>query len=81
MVSIARALALDPEIIFLDEPFTYLDSEKRSTLIKALQRRRALGTGLVIVSHDLEAARAVGLDRIVEMEDLHRVARASGRSP
>lgn len=45
LVSIARGFVLDPEIIFLDEPFTYLDSEKRSLLAKALQRRRALGRG------------------------------------
>jgi ABC-type multidrug transport system ATPase subunit len=45
LVSIARNFVLDPEIIFLDEPFTYLDSEKRSLLAKALQRRRALGRG------------------------------------
>ncbi|MEM1610258.1 MAG: ATP-binding cassette domain-containing protein [Sulfolobales archaeon] len=81
LVSIARALVLDPEIIFLDEPFTYLDSEKRSNLIKALQRRRALGTRVVIVSHGLETARAVGFDRLIEMEDLHRVAETGSRSP
>jgi len=80
LVSIARDLVLDPEIIFLDEPFTYLDSEKRSLLAKAFQRRRALGRGVVIVSHDLEMARAVGFDRLIEMEDLHKVAETGSRS-
>jgi ABC-type multidrug transport system ATPase subunit len=73
LVSIARGFVLDPEIIFLDEPFIYLDSEKRSLLAKALQRRRAIGRG-VMVSHDLEIARAVGFDRFIEMEDLYKVA-------
>ncbi len=48
--------------------------------MKALQRRRALGMGVVIVSHDLEIAGAVGFDRLIEMEGLHRVAEIGSRS-
>ena len=33
--------------------------------------------GVVMVSHDLEMARAVGFDRLIEMEDLHRVAKTA----
>jgi len=70
LVAIARALAVEPEIIFLDEPFTYLDSRRKSLLVEALRKRRISGHGLVIVSHDVEAAMGVGIDRVVDMEEI-----------
>ena len=51
---LARAMALDPRILFFDEPSSGLDpvsAAKQDALIKEL--RDALGTTLVIVSHDL----------------------------
>ncbi len=68
LVAIARALVAMPEIIFLDEPFAYLDSGKRDLLIEVLRKRRKSGVGLAIVSHDMEAALRVGADLMVVME-------------
>lgn len=68
LVAIARALVAMPEILFLDEPFAYLDSEKRDLLVEALRRRRKNGIGLAMVSHDIEDALRVGADLIVTME-------------
>jgi oligopeptide/dipeptide ABC transporter ATP-binding protein len=63
--SIARALATDPAVIFLDEPASALDVSVRGqvfNLLLDLQRDR--GLGYVIVTHELSSARALG-DRIV----------------
>lgn len=70
--ALARALALDPAIVFFDEPSTGLDpitSRAMDQLI--LQVRETLGTTMVIVSHQLSsifrlADRAIFLDREVK---------------
>ena len=61
---LARALAVDPEILFLDEPTAGLDpigAAAFDRLIRELQR--ALGLTVVMVTHDLDSLRAV-CDRI-----------------
>lgn len=57
LVSIMRALAPHPEVLFLDEPFSALDFEMTLAIRDTLQRV-FLDTGLtmVVVSHDLEEA-------------------------
>lgn len=56
-VGVARALALDPEIVLLDEPFGALDPVTRASLqAEFLELRRGLGKTLVLVSHDLDEA-------------------------
>ena len=63
-VSIARALATDPEILFLDEPFSALDAPSRETLIADLARvLRDRGTTAVMVTHDRDEALSLA-DRI-----------------
>jgi phospholipid/cholesterol/gamma-HCH transport system ATP-binding protein len=58
---LARAMALDPEILFFDEPSAGLDpvsSQMLDTLI--LELRDSLGATVVIVTHELESIFAVG---------------------
>lgn len=63
-VSIARALAVDPEILFLDEPFSALDAPTRETLIADLARvLRDRGMTAVMVTHDRDEALSLA-DRI-----------------
>jgi NitT/TauT family transport system ATP-binding protein len=60
-VSIMRALAVEPEVLFLDEPFSALDYEM--TLVMRQQLQKVLGetrTTTMFVSHDLEEAVQLG---------------------
>lgn len=62
---IARALALDPEILFLDEPGAGLDplsSQRLDELI--LRLRDSLGSTFVIVTHELPSIFAIGTNSI-----------------
>ena len=67
-VGVARALAAEPSVLLMDEPFGALDpiirAKAREDLL-ALQRR--LGVTVVLVTHDLEEAIALG-DRIAVMD-------------
>ena len=68
-VGVARALAADPAILLLDEPFGALDPVTRSEIQKefrALQER--LGKTMIFVTHDLREAFILG-DRIGLMKD------------
>jgi NitT/TauT family transport system ATP-binding protein len=57
LVSIMRALVVEPEILFLDEPFSALDYEMTLFMREQLQRLfMETGTTTALVSHDLEEA-------------------------
>ena len=56
-VSIMRSLVIEPEVLFLDEPFSALDYEMTLVMRDQLQKVLvARGTTAVLVSHDLEEA-------------------------
>jgi len=66
---LARALALDPEILFLDEPTAGLDpisAHAFDELIRSLQR--SLGLTVVMITHDLDSLAAI-CDRIAVLVD------------
>lgn len=53
---VAKALALDPELLILDEPLSGLDSETQERFYKVLSNlNRDRGTTILVVSHDLAA--------------------------
>ena len=57
LVSILRALVIEPEVLFLDEPFSALDYEMTLFMREQLQHMfREIGATTLIVSHDLEEA-------------------------
>ena len=68
-VGLARALALDPAILFFDEPTAGLDpitAAEIDELILRLQKERRMAS--VVVTHDIQGARAVS-DRLALMRD------------
>lgn len=68
-VGVARALAADPDIVLLDEPFGALDVITRTSLQKEFARLvRDLGKTAVFVTHDLHEAMLLGT-RIALMEN------------
>jgi len=67
-VGVARALASDPDLLLLDEPFGALDAITRTDLQKEFARLvRELGKTAVFVTHDLHEAMLLGT-RIALME-------------
>lgn len=68
-VGLARALAAEPEVLLLDEPFGALDPLTRDRLQQALQQiRRELDLTIVFVTHDMVEALLLG-DRIAVLRE------------
>ena len=54
-VALARALALEPELLFLDEPTAGLDPDRSESFVKLIEElRRELSLTVVMVTHDLD---------------------------
>ncbi|MDD6174601.1 MAG: amino acid ABC transporter ATP-binding protein [Firmicutes bacterium] len=66
-VSIARALALNPELLFFDEPTSALDPELTGEILKVLRRLAEEKMTMVIVTHEMAFARDVA-DRVIFMD-------------
>lgn len=67
-VGVARALVVDPQIIFADEPTGNLDKKTGEDTLDLLQQcSEQFGQTLIVVTHDLEIARQA--DVIVHIED------------
>lgn len=68
-VALARALAVKPKMVLLDEPFSALDAQLRGELRSdVVSLLRAAGTTAILVTHDREEA-LVSADRVVLMRD------------
>ncbi len=67
-VSIARALALNPEILFFDEPTSALDPELTGEILKVIKDLAKDKMTMVIVTHEMAFARDVA-DRVIFMDE------------
>jgi phospholipid/cholesterol/gamma-HCH transport system ATP-binding protein len=73
-IALARAMALDPELLFLDEPTAGLDPELSDGFVKLIQTmRRELTLTIVMATHDLDTLTALS-DRIAVLADQRLIA-------
>jgi zinc/manganese transport system ATP-binding protein len=85
---LARALAAEPVLVLLDEPFNGLDQPNRDALLHTIRELKAAGVAFVITTHDLDLAREVcdtvmlvnrtqvafgALDEVLTLANLQRV--------
>jgi energy-coupling factor transport system ATP-binding protein len=66
-VAIAGVLAMDPEVLVLDEPTAGLDPVARREMLEIVRRFRSGGRSVVLVSHDLDEVAEVA-DRVCVLE-------------
>ena len=68
-VALARALAIQPEVVLLDEPFASLDANLRASVRADVQRLlKESGTTTVLVTHDQDEALSIA-DRVAVLRD------------
>ncbi|HQH89344.1 MAG TPA: branched-chain amino acid ABC transporter ATP-binding protein/permease [Dermatophilaceae bacterium] len=67
-VEVARALALEPSVLLLDEPMAGLSGPERDSLSWLLRRVKASGVTVLLVEHDVAAVMALA-DRVAVLDD------------
>ena len=65
-ISIARALLHQPRLLLMDEPATGLDAASTDAFVGLIEREKARGAIIVVVTHEPKFAEAVG-DRVLQM--------------
>jgi ribose transport system ATP-binding protein len=73
LVAIGRALAIQSDILVLDEPTAALPEADVERLLETLRRLRASGIGIIYVTHRLDEVFRIA-DRVTVLRDGHRVA-------
>jgi len=74
--ALARAMALDPSILLVDEPSAGLDPVTSGEIDQLLVERKRQGTTLVVVTHNIPSARVVG-DELAMLNEGRLLARGS----
>ena len=67
-IAIAGALAMEPDHLVLDEPFSGLDDPSRTAVIRHLESLSADGTSVIVVTHDLRDLEELA-DRVVVLSE------------
>jgi len=66
-VAIARALALEPEVMLFDEPTSALDPELVGDVLEVMRDMKKAGMTMLVVSHEMKFARDAA-DRVIFMD-------------
>ena len=78
-VAIAGVIAMEPEVLVLDEPTAGLDPRGRKELLKNIRKfHKERGTTIVLVSHSMDEI-AQNVDRIVVLSDAHALMSGTPR--
>jgi branched-chain amino acid transport system ATP-binding protein len=76
LVEIARALAMEPNVVFLDEPMSGLDDMMKEMVAELIVNMRRKGITVVLVEHDMQVV--MGLSNFVVVLDFgHKIAEGS----
>lgn len=70
LVLVARALAQEPKLLFLDEPTSHLDLSNKSRLVKVLRELQEQGVTIVFTTHEPDVASALATHMVL-MRDGH----------
>ncbi|MGV8074199.1 MAG: ATP-binding cassette domain-containing protein [Syntrophobacteraceae bacterium] len=73
LLELARALALSPRILLLDEPVGGLNARESQVLVECISMLRSRGMGIVLVEHDMNVVMRLS-DRIVVLQHGCRIA-------
>jgi phospholipid/cholesterol/gamma-HCH transport system ATP-binding protein len=73
---LARAMALDPDILLVDEPSAGLDPITATEIDELLVQRKSQGATLIVVTHNIPSARHIG-DELAMLHDGRILARGS----
>ncbi len=68
LVSLLRAIVVNPSLLFLDEPMAHLDLGKRRIVLSMIRDLVKNGVGVVIATHDFSLARSLA-DKVVILEE------------
>ncbi len=80
-VSLARAFAVEPTILLMDEPFSNLDADLKKSLMSILESLiKEQGVTMVYVTHELSEAQRL-TDRIVELTPQHTLRKFATNQP
>jgi len=74
--ALARAMALDPAILLVDEPSAGLDPITASEIDELLVQRKHSGATIVVVTHNIPSARAIG-DELAVLHEGHIIAQGT----
>ncbi len=78
-VALARALALEPELLLLDEPTAGLDPDRSENFVELIKSiKHSLGLTVIFVTHDLDTLVSL-TDKVAVLADKHIVANCSLR--
>lgn len=69
-VAIARALAMEPRVLLYDEPTSALDPSLKHEVFQTIQRVQQTGVTQVVVTHDLQLARAMGTVFVIDRGEI-----------
>lgn len=73
LLEIAIALAVNPKLLLLDEPFTGMNPNETSKVIKAVKNIREEGIAIILVEHNMPAVMGIS-DRIIVMNFGNKIA-------